>query len=110
MPSAGVEITWVPIWLADVWRVGLWVAMVLIVGKYLSLIPERRRVWRRSAVYGSTALLVFIAIAAIQTAERFGDYLSLEITPAFTVATVLSYLSLRELTDVTTTETAERRF
>lgn len=83
--------TWLPDWIAMGWRVGVWLAIMYLVGKMA---------WRAvqgdhpMLAYGRAALVIFMVQDLLVNAERFGDPLTYEGVPITTIAVFFTWRAM----------------
>lgn len=87
----GTPITWLPDWLALVWRVGLWIAILIIV---IRMTTRAIKGTNPSLSYGRAALVILLCQQLVTNAERFGDPLTFEGSPITTIAVVFAWRAL----------------
>lgn len=94
------EITWLPVWLADVWRLALFCAESLLLGKIFWGLIDKRSAIRQLPIerrIAWTCVLVFTFRAVVISIENFAGDLHYEGTPATTLAVILGIISLRKI-------------
>jgi hypothetical protein len=84
----GTEITFLPVWIANSWRVLTWFAIILIVVK-MTINSAKSEQVSRIIVYDRAALMVLLLAGASLDAERWGDPITLEGLPPITIALYL---------------------
>lgn len=91
------EVRWVPVWLADLWRAGLWLWMVVLIGYYaqVALPAAKRGGWRSASRWGTAALAVFMFNGLVLTVGRLHERMVIEGTPVLTVAVFCAWRSAR---------------
>lgn len=93
------EISWFPVWLADLWRIALWFVMgwCIVIFAYVLPLAWRRRAVHRASLFGMSSIAAFMLIGLLLTAQNAGQPLALEGAPLTTVAVVFALLCLRAL-------------
>lgn len=102
---AQTEVNWLPVWVAQVWRLGIFVAASWLIGRIFwgftsldsdirSLPIERKVAW--------VAVMVFTLRALIVSIEDFDEPLHYENSPVTTLALALAIYSVSNIKKIET--------
>lgn len=94
----GTPIEWLPLWVASVWRFLYFIAVVVVMSRFIFMTVKRHGKFQfrtQTMQWMWWALLAYTLKALVGQVERWGDQAVYEGLPLSTLAVVFMWLSLR---------------
>jgi hypothetical protein len=89
----GTEITFLPVWLENLWRIFVWVAILFLLVR-ITINSNKKIQISRLVVYDRAALTILLLSGGILDGERWGQPVTLEGLPALTIALYLTWRAI----------------